>query len=56
MGSWIGGDRDGILGPVVVNYMREYQLSLGMPRDQVYNTTMYILIGVVLAYLISQQS
>src|SRR5450830_1823077 len=26
----------GILGPVVVNYMREYQLSLGMPRDQVY--------------------
>jgi hypothetical protein len=30
---------------VVVNYMREYQLGLGMPRSEVYNTTMYILVG-----------
>jgi MFS family permease len=37
----------GILGPVVVNYMREYQLSLGLPRDQVYNQTMYILVGML---------
>ena len=36
----------GILGPVVVNYMREYQLSLGIPREQVYNQTMYILVGL----------
>jgi MFS family permease len=36
----------GILGPVVVNYMREYQLSLGIPREAVYNTTMYILAGI----------
>jgi MFS family permease len=35
----------GILGPVVVNYMRDYQLSLGIPREQVYNQTMYILVG-----------
>ncbi|MFJ9534351.1 OFA family MFS transporter [Herbaspirillum sp. NPDC101396] len=42
----------GILGPVVVNYMREYQLSLGMPRDQVYNTTMYILAGMLVLGLI----
>jgi MFS family permease len=35
----------GILGPVVVNYMRDYQLGLGLPRDQVYNQTMYILIA-----------
>ena len=35
----------GILGPVVVNYMREYQLGLGIPREQVYNQTMYILVG-----------
>ena len=34
----------GILGPVVVNYMREYQLGLGLPREQVYNQTMYILV------------
>jgi len=42
----------GILGPVVVNYMREYQLSLGMPREQVYNTTMYILAGMLVLGLI----
>ncbi|MFM9915346.1 MAG: OFA family MFS transporter [Rhizobacter sp.] len=37
----------GILGPVIVNYMREYQLGLGMPREQVYNQTMYILVGML---------
>jgi MFS family permease len=35
----------GILGPVVVNYMRDYQLGLGIAREQVYNQTMYILVG-----------
>ncbi len=33
----------GILGSVVVNYMREYQLGIGIPLEQVYNQTMYIL-------------
>ena len=42
----------GILGPVVVNYMREYQLGLGLPREQVYNQTMYILVGMLLLGLI----
>jgi MFS family permease len=42
----------GILGPVVVNYMREYQLSLGLPREQVYNQTMYILTGMLVIGLI----
>ncbi len=37
----------GILGPVVVNYMRDYQISLGIPREQVYNQTMYILVGML---------
>jgi MFS family permease len=37
----------GILGPVVVNYMREYQLGIGIPREQVYNQTMYILVGML---------
>ncbi|MEK8026204.1 MAG: hypothetical protein RLY78_2726 [Pseudomonadota bacterium] len=37
----------GILGPVVVNYMRDYQLALGLPREQVYNQTMYILVGML---------
>jgi MFS family permease len=37
----------GILGPVLVNYMRDYQLRLGVPREQVYNKTMYILVGLL---------
>jgi MFS family permease len=42
----------GILGPVVVNYMRDYQLGLGIPRDQVYNQTMFILVGMLLVGLV----
>jgi MFS family permease len=42
----------GVLGPVVVNYMREYQLSLGIPREQVYNQTMFILAGMLVVGLI----
>lgn len=42
----------GIVGPVVVNYMRDYQLSLGLPREQVYNQTMYILVGFLVVGLI----
>jgi MFS family permease len=42
----------GIVGPVVVNYMREYQLGLGIPRYQVYNQTMYILVGFLIVGLI----
>ena len=42
----------GILGPVVVNYMREYQLGLGIPREQVYNQTMYILVGMLVIGLL----
>jgi MFS family permease len=42
----------GILGPVIVNYMREYQLGLGIPRAQVYNQTMYILVGLLVIGLI----
>jgi MFS family permease len=42
----------GIVGPVVVNYMRDYQLGLGLPREQVYNQTMYILVGFLVVGLI----
>lgn len=42
----------GVLGPVVVNYMRDYQLGLGMPREQVYNQTMYILVGMLVVGLV----
>jgi hypothetical protein len=42
----------GIIGPVVVNYIREFQLAAGVPRDQLYNTTMYILCAMLLAGLV----
>jgi MFS family permease len=42
----------GIIGPVVVNYIREAQIAAGVPRDQVYDFTMYILSGLlVLGFL-----
>ncbi|MEB3752738.1 OFA family MFS transporter [Acinetobacter sp. MD2(2019)] len=37
----------GVIGPVVVNNMRDYQLSLGIPASQVYNQTMFILAGLL---------
>ena len=37
----------GIFGPVIVNYLREYQLDHGVPRAQVYDITAYILCGIL---------
>jgi MFS family permease len=37
----------GIVGPVVVNYIREFQIDAGVPRAQVYDFTMYILAGML---------
>ncbi|WAH58470.1 OFA family MFS transporter [Pseudomonas silvicola] len=37
----------GVLGPVLVNYLREYQLSVGVPRAAVYDITLYILAGLL---------
>lgn len=37
----------GVLGPVLVNYLREYQLSVGVPQADVYNITLYILAGML---------
>ncbi|MGB4499442.1 MAG: OFA family MFS transporter, partial [Methylococcaceae bacterium] len=42
----------GVLGPVIVNYMRDYQLGLGIPREQVYNQTMLILAGLLMIGLV----
>ncbi len=42
----------GILGPVLVNYIREYQINHGVPNAQAYNTTMYILAGLLVLGLI----
>jgi hypothetical protein len=35
-----------------VNYMRDYQLGLGLPRNQVYNQTMYVLVGMLVIGLV----
>jgi MFS family permease len=37
----------GILGPVLVNYIREYQIDRGVPAAQAYNVTMYVLAGLL---------
>jgi MFS family permease len=37
----------GILGPVVVNYIREFQLANGVPANEAYNVTMYVLAGML---------
>jgi MFS family permease len=42
----------GIIGPVVVNYLREFQLSAGVPRDKLYDSTMYVLCAMLIAGLI----
>jgi MFS family permease len=42
----------GIVGPVVVNYLREFQLAAGVPRDQLYNSTMYVLCAMLIAGVI----
>jgi MFS family permease len=33
----------GIFGPVIVNYMRQYQVDHNVPKAQAYNTTMYVM-------------
>jgi MFS family permease len=37
----------GVLGPVLVNYIRQYQIDNGVPKAQAYNTTMYIMAGLL---------
>jgi hypothetical protein len=36
----------GIFGPVLVNYIRQYNLDHGVPKAQAYNITMYIMAGL----------
>ena len=37
----------GIFGPVLVNYIRAYNVAHGVPKAQAYNTTMYIMAGLL---------
>ncbi|WP_335020955.1 hypothetical protein [Nostoc sp.] len=38
----------GVLGPVLVNYIRESQINHGIPKAEAYTLTMYIMVGVLL--------
>jgi len=37
----------GVAGPVLVNYIREYQIDRGVPAAQAYNVTMYLMAGLL---------
>jgi MFS family permease len=38
----------GVLGPVLVNYLRQYEIDHGVPKAQAYSVTMYIMSGLLL--------
>jgi MFS family permease len=42
----------GVLGPLVIGYIRDAQIAAGVERDQVYDRTMYILAGFLVVGLI----
>ena len=43
----------GVLGPVLVNYIRQYQIESGVPKAQAYNVTMYIMAGLLVVGFIA---
>jgi MFS family permease len=42
----------GIIGPVVVSYIREFEIAAGVPRDSVYDVTLYVLAGFLVIGLL----
>jgi MFS family permease len=42
----------GVLGPVLVNYIRQYQIENGVPKAQAYSVTMYIMCALLLVGLL----
>ena len=44
----------GIIGPMLISYLREYQLSIGIPPDQAYNSSFKILaLLLVLGFILN---
>ncbi len=37
----------GVFGPVLVNYIRQFEIDSGVPKAQAYNITMYIMAGLL---------
>jgi MFS family permease len=42
----------GVVGPVLVNYIREYQIEHGVPKAEAYTVTMYIMAVLLLVGLV----
>jgi len=42
----------GVLGPVLVNYIREYEISHGVPKAGAYTTTMHIMAALLIVGLV----
>jgi MFS family permease len=42
----------GVAGPVLVNYLREYQVENGVPKAEAYTVTMYLMAGLLLVGLV----
>ncbi|MDE2006345.1 MAG: MFS transporter, partial [Rhodospirillales bacterium] len=42
----------GVFGPVLVNYIRQYQIDSGVPKADAYSVTMYIMAGLLLVGLL----
>jgi hypothetical protein len=42
----------GVLGPMLITYFRDSQIAAGVPRSTVYDTTMYVLAGLLVVGLI----
>jgi hypothetical protein len=45
----------GVIGPVLVNYLREFQIAAGVPRASAYDMTMYILAVMLVFALIANE-
>jgi MFS family permease len=41
----------GVLGPVLVNYIREYHKNRGVPLADAYSTVLYVMVGLLLVGL-----
>jgi MFS family permease len=43
----------GVLGPVLVNYLREYRIAQGVPKAEAYSVTMYVMAGLLVVGFIA---
>jgi hypothetical protein len=42
----------GIIGPIIVNYIRQFELEAGVPRNSVYDVIMYVLAAMVVGGIV----